>query len=101
MSNIDGPRSSTRKALSSVIHSEKCYTSPIWYTGIKSKYQISGLLNFQRDMAIRVYCVYGTISTTAVGVITIMPPVDDMTMEGKENYEGVTNEDARRYVMTR
>lgn len=101
MPNINGPSSSKRRVLSSVVHSKILYAAPIWHTILQNKNQRTRLLSLQRTMAIRVCSAYRTISTAAVGVIAGMPPIDLMAMERKEKYDGVAKEEARRNLLRR
>lgn len=101
MPNTNGPRSSKRRVLSSVVHSKLLYAAPVWYTVLENKYQKSRLISIQRAMAIRVCSAYRTISTAAVFVLACIPPIDIMALERKEKYEGVNKTDSRRNVLAR
>lgn len=95
MPNINGPKSSKRRVLCSVVNSKLLYAAPVWYTAMENKKLAKKLLSLQRCMAIRVCSAYRTISTAAVGVIAGTPPIDLMAKERQEIFNGKTKNEAR------
>lgn len=95
MPNIGGPRSSKRKILGSVIHSQILYAAPFWHTVTSNKSRTKKLAGIQRLTSIRIASAYRTISTEAVGVIAGVPPIDLLIEERKEIYNGVQKQIAR------
>lgn len=99
MPNINGPKSSKRKILASVVHSKILYAAPVWHKAMENKKLASKLLSLQRTMAIRVSSAYRTISGAAVRVIASIPPIDLMVEERTNRYEGSAKNEARRKLM--
>lgn len=99
MPNINGPSSSKRRVLASVVNSKILYAAPVWHEAMKNKKLSSKLLSLQRTIAIRVCSAYRTISAAAAGVISSMPPIDLMAEERKSIYEGSTRDEARKNLL--
>lgn len=95
MPNIGGPRSSKRRLLSSVVHSQLLYAAPVWSKVANNKKLIAKLTSVQRRMAMRICCAYRTVSADAVGVLAEVPPIEILIQERTEKYRGVNAATAR------
>lgn len=93
--NIGGPRSSKRKVLSSVAHSQILYAAPVWHTVIHNKKLLQKLTGTQRKMNLRICSAYRTVSAEAACVITGVPPIEIQVIERRERYTGVRKEEAK------
>lgn len=99
MPNIGGPRSSRRKVLSSVAHSQILYGAPAWHTALQNKKLVQKLIGTQRKMTLRVCSAYRTVSAEAACVIAGIPPIDLQVIERKQRYTGVNKDAARNNLM--
>lgn len=100
MPNVGGARSSKRRVLLSVGHSQMLYAAPAWHSVTKNKRLVSRLVSVQRKMLIRISCAYRTISTEAAGVIAGVPPIELLFRERHERYSGVDKATIRHNIMT-
>ena len=89
MPNVGGPRTTKRRILSSVVHSQILYGCPACYEASKNKTLMTKLKRIQRVICIRVCSAYRTISTQGVGVISGIPPINLQIEERRERYLGV------------
>ncbi|KAI8129373.1 Retrovirus-related Pol polyprotein from type-1 retrotransposable element R1 [Lucilia cuprina] len=87
MPNINGPKDSTRKLISSVVHSQMLYAAPIIASALKRKCVITQLLKPQRVSALRVISAYRTVSTSAALVLSGIPPIDLLILEREEIWQ--------------
>lgn len=101
MPNIGGPRSSKRRILASVVHSQLLYASPAWHSVIGNKKLLQRLARVQKTLSIRICSAYKTISAEAVGVIAGIPPIEFLIQERKERYSGDSRLVARNHLMAR
>ena len=88
MPNIGGARSSKRKVLSSVAHSQILYADAVRRPLCENKKLLSKVARIQRQMCIRVCCAYRTISYDAIGVFVGIPPIELLIKEREEIYYG-------------
>lgn len=95
MPNVGGPRSSKRKVLASVIHSQLLYAAPVWYSAMKIQLIRRKFTCIQRGILLRVISSYRTISADAAGVIAGIPPIDLMVEERQQKYHGMDAKEAR------
>lgn len=100
MPNVGGPRSSKRKVLASVIHSQLLYAAPVWYNALNRKCIKRKFTSIQRGILIRVISSYRTISAEAAGVISGVPPLDLMAQERQQKYNGINGKEARERLET-
>lgn len=101
MPNIGGPRSSKRRMISSVIHSQILYAAPTWHKVTENRKLLNRLIRIQRRMCIRISSAYRTISAEAAGVISGVPPIDLLIKERNEKYNGESPHIARETLMSR
>ncbi|KAG5883486.1 hypothetical protein JTB14_013130 [Gonioctena quinquepunctata] len=100
MPNIKVPRAYKRRVLRSVAQSQILYATPAWHKMTHNKKLVRKLLSVQRKMCIRICAAYRTISPEAVGVIAGVPPIDLLTKERRDKYQGMTG-DARATLLSR
>lgn len=95
--NVNGPRSSKREVLCSVMHSILLYGAPIWENVIRFKKYRAMLIRTQRKMLLRVASAYKTTSNEALQIITGITPIDIMVEERVRMHRrnGQTLEEAR------
>lgn len=89
MPNIGGPRSSKRKILSSVAHSQMLYGAPAFHTAVQNKKLLQKLTSTQRRLILRICSAYRTVSAEGACVITGIPPIELQITERRERYMGV------------
>lgn len=87
MPNIGGPVSSKRALLAAVVHSILLYGAPIWEEALKVNRNWLLLQKAQRKILIRVAAAYKTAPTTALQVISGIPPIDLLVQERKRMYD--------------
>lgn len=101
MPNIGGPRSSKRKILSSVAHSQILYGAPVWYSVVENKKLLKKLTQTQRKLALRTCSAYRTVSAEGACVVAGIAPVELQILERKDRYMGLTKEVARENLVQR
>lgn len=101
MPNIGGPRSSKRKVLASVVHSQLLYAAPVWCKALEKQQPLRKLTRIQKTAGIRVCSGYRTISAEGVGVLSGIPPIELLANERRETYEGRQPQEARKTLMTK
>lgn len=99
MPNVGGPRTSKRRILSSVVHSQILYGAPAWHEATKNKILMTKLSSLQRVLSIRICSGYRTISTQGVGVIAGIPPIKLLIEERRERYLGTPKTIANTKLM--
>lgn len=100
MPNIGGPRSSKRKVLASVAHSQILYGAPAWHTAVQNKKLVQKLTGTQRTMTLRISSAYRTVSAEAACVIAGIPPIELQVIERRERYTGVNKEVANENAIS-
>lgn len=101
MPNIRGPRSSKRRILVSVVHSQLLYAAPIWLEALNREDLRRKMTRVQKIMGIRVCSGYRTISAEGVGVIAGIPPIELLAKERQEVYAGRQSREARDDLLRR
>lgn len=99
MPNIGGPKSSKRRVLSSVAHSQILYGAPIWYKVAQNKKLLQKLISTQRKMVLRICSAYRTVSAEAACIVAGVPPIDAQIIERRERYIGVAKAAARENLL--
>lgn len=87
MPNLGGPRSRSRRLLSSVPHSMMLYGAPIWARNMSAS-GLKALAKCQRQIALWVATAHRTISGDALLVIAGIPPIDMLATERAHIYDG-------------
>lgn len=87
MPNVDGPRTTKRRVISSVMQSIILYEAPVWVHAMRTEKYRKTIAMVQRNAAIRVCCAYNTISESAVLILASLPPIDLMAEERSANYK--------------
>lgn len=101
MPNIGGPRSSKRKILSSVAHSQILYGAPVWHSVIDNRKLLQKLTSIQRQMALRICSSYRTVSAEGACVVAGIAPIELQILERRERYMGIRKEAARDNLLRR
>lgn len=101
MPNIGGPRSSKRKALACVVHSQILYAAPVWHSVTTNKKLLQELTRLQRLISIRVCSGYRTMSAEAASVIAGIPPIEFLIEERVGKYHGVEKGEAKNRIKER
>lgn len=106
MPNIDGPKSSKRRLLNSVVNSMILYAAPVWAKEIQKKKYRDILTRIQRKMAIKITSAYRTTSTEALQAIAGTTPIDLLVEERTRLYardgtlpKGIKNETEQKWRM--
>lgn len=73
--NIGGPSSPKRVSLCLVVRSIVLYGAPVWYQAASVQKYRKMLLSVQRKALLRIASSYRTVSTTAIQVVTAVPPI--------------------------
>ena len=87
MSNIGEPRQPRRKLRASVVASIVTYGIAIWGEALKIKECRRKIAAVNRLSALRVSCVFRTVSDVVVCVIAGMMPIEVLAVERKQLYE--------------
>ena len=70
MLNIGGPREAKRRLVSSKVNSKLLYAAPVWTSDLNNHAIQKKLFPAQRAMVLRIVSAYGTVSTSAVLVLS-------------------------------
>ena len=87
MPNIGGPREAKRRLVASVVHSNLLYAAPGWANSLQNHAIQKKLFSAQRSAALRIVSPYRTVSTSAVFVLAIAPPIDLLAEEKQETFQ--------------
>lgn len=101
MPNIGGPKSSKRRVLAGVVHSQLLYAAPVWHSAVNNGKLMKRLNKIQRRLCIRVCSGYRTISLAAAEVIAGIPPIKLLVLERTERFNGVTRREANDTLLSR
>nr|CAH7745583.1 unnamed protein product [Callosobruchus chinensis] len=101
MPNCNGPRASKRKVLCTAALSSLLYAAPIWQTALSRSKIKRQLESLGRKMALRVCSAYRTVSTEAVGVVAVFPPMELQIQERSERLTGMRSTECRELLFQR
>ena len=87
MPNIGGPREAKRRLVASVIHSKLLYVAPVSANALQNHAIQRKLFSALRLVALRIVSAYRTVSTSAVLVLAIVPPIDLLAEERRETFQ--------------
>lgn len=99
MPNLEGPRSSKRRVLCSVILSVILYGAAIWEDVLRAECYRHQLERCMRRPKIRTCSAYRTISNAALDVISGIPPIHLLVKERASVYRGVDKKIAAKAVL--
>lgn len=99
MPNLEGPRSSKRRILCSVVLSILLYGAPLWHDVLRFARNKDKLVRCMRRPKIRVCSAYRTISNVALDVITGIPPIYLLIKERARVYEHGDREAAGKTLL--
>ena len=86
MPRLNGPGTSKRRALNSVVNSIILYAAPVCVDVLRINKYKQLLIRTQRSALIRVGCAYRTISAVAIQVLVAVPPIDLLALERSHNF---------------
>lgn len=84
--NIGGPSGPKREVLCGVIQSTVLYGAPVWQQVTRIQKYKNALLSIQRKALLRIASGYRTISTSAIQVVTGIPPINLLAEERHRLY---------------
>ena len=77
-------RSSKRRLMASVVNSKLLYAAPIWTSALNNHAILKKLFSAQKGVVMSIVWAYRNVSTSAVLVLTSVPPFDLLAEERKE-----------------
>ena len=86
MPNIGGPREAKR-LVASAVNSKLLYSAPVWANALQNHAIQKKLFSALRLVALRIVSAYRTISTSAVLVLSSVPPIDLLAEERQETFQ--------------
>ena len=87
MPNMGGPRKAKRRLVASVVNSKLLYAAPIWTSALNNHVILKKMFSAQRGVVMRIVSAYRTVSTSAVLVLSSVPPIDLLAEERKETFQ--------------
>ena len=72
--------------MSSVVNSKLPYAAPVWTSALNNYAIQKKLFPAQRGVVLRIALAYQTVSTSAVLVLSSVPPIDLLAEERKETF---------------
>ena len=85
--NIDGPREAKRRLVANVVHSKLLYAASFWANAQQNHAIQRRLFSAQRSVALRIVLAHTTVSTSAVLVLTSVPPIDLLVEERQKTFQ--------------
>ena len=83
----DGLREAKRRLVASVVHSKLLYAAPAWANALQNHATQRKLFSAQRSVALRIVSAYRTVSTSAVLVLSSVPPINLLAEESQETFQ--------------
>jgi len=98
--NLRGAKQKTRRVLATVVTARLLYGAPIWSPTMSSE-AIKSMGVVYRRIMLKVACCYRTTSYDAAAVVSSMPPLDLLTEERRNIYDGMEKGAARRLLVSK